>query len=436
MTLTMPAEAYVGQEFTYTLNPCANDCLGEVIVRDVVPNGATYVSSNPAAQVSGNKLVWNLGDLDAGDCGAIQVTVRANQEGSLRSCATIDALPRVCAEIRVGAPQLAIEKSGPGQATIGSQITYNVVVRNTGSATARNVVVRDAIPPGLTHASGQSSLEFPIGDLQPNESKSVPVTVTAAQRGEHCNRAVASSSNAGEVSDNACTRVVEPGLAITKTGEPKEYLNKFADYSVTVSNIGDIPLTNVVVTDNAPRETSIKSADGATISGNQATWNVGTLEPGQQKSFAVTLTSSIEGTHCNTVSATTSEGLSESAESCTIWTGLPALLLEVVDDPDPIQVGEDTVYTIRVTNQGTADDTNIKVAVTFPAELNPINAGNGQINGKTVTFPPYPRLASKASVQYRITARGASPGVTRIKVTQSSDYLISPILEEESTRVY
>jgi hypothetical protein len=45
--------------------------------------------------------------------------------------------------------------------------------------------------------------------------------------------------------------------------------------------------------------------------------------------------------------------------------GVSALLLEKGDDPDPIEVGEETTYYVRVTNQGTTDDTNVKVVVSF-----------------------------------------------------------------------
>jgi uncharacterized repeat protein (TIGR01451 family) len=71
----------------------------------------------------------------------------------------------------------------------------------------------------------------------------------------------------------------------------------------------------------------------------------------------------------------------------TVVTGISALLLENADDPDPVGVGESTVYTVKVTNQGTADDTNVRLVVEFPAELDPVTASDaGEVAGKTVTF--------------------------------------------------
>jgi uncharacterized repeat protein (TIGR01451 family) len=114
-----------------------------------------------------------------------------------------------------------------------------------------------------------------------------------------------------------------------------------------------------------------------------------------------------------------------------------ALLLEKADNPDPIQVGENTSYTVKVTNQGTADDSNVKVVVEFPAEIDPVSASNGGVvNGKTVTFPAYPRLAPKQAFEYSIVAKGARAGDARVKFVRTSDGIPAPTTAEESTRVY
>ena len=107
------------------------------------------------------------------------------------------------------------------------------------------------------------------------------------------------------------------------------------------------------------------------------------------------------------------------------------------DDPDPILVGETTTYTIRVTNQGTADDTDIKLVADFEALITPTGASNGgAIAGKKVSFPAYPRLAPRQSFTYTITAKGDSKGDHRLKVTRTSKDIPKPTVAEESTRVY
>ena len=433
MTKTAPAEATLNEPFSYELKPLANACVGNVVVTDMVPEGTELVSTEPQASVSGKTLTWNLGSMDAGESKSLKVTVKPVREGTLASCATIKADPRVCAQTFVGKPQLAIEKTGPELAQLGSDVAYNVVVKNTGTSIARNVVVTDKYPAGL---GGVGEKTYPVGDLAPGQSKSIAVTLKAAERGRHCNLAVASSSNTASVQDDACTTVVKPGLKLTKTGTPQLFINKQATYQIVAENTGDTDLTGVVVTDTPPAQTKIVSAPGATIANNVATWNVETLKAGEKKTFSIVLTSSTSGKYCNAATISTKEGLREASEACTIWNGVSAVLLEVVDDPDPLQIGESTLYTIKITNQGNSDLRDVIAVAQFAKEINPTSSQGGTVDGKTVKFPTIPTLAPKKTVTYTISAKAAEVGDHRLKVVLTESELLSPIVEEESTRVY
>jgi len=432
----MPAEASIGQEFMYEIDLAAAECVGNVVVTDMVPAGATYVRSEPPAQVNGNQLIWRFPSMDAGATQVIKVWVKADKEGTLVSCATVTADPRMCASIFVGKPALAIEKTGPETALVGTDIMYNVTVKNTGTMVVKDVELTDAVPDGLSHSSGKNMLSFTIGDLGPGQSKSVPVTLKALKAGRFCNVATATSSNAGKVSDDACTKVIQALLKVAKSGTKEQFTGRKADYAIVVSNAGDADLANVVVTDSAPAETTILTAEGASVSGNTATWTIPMLKAGENKSFKIELTARAAGTFCNRVTAA-SGALKESAEACTVWKGQAALLIEVVDDPDPIGIGVPTTITIRVTNQGTADDNNVLLLAEFEDELDPVSATNGgTVSGKKVTWAPYPRLAAKQSFEYKVVAKGVALGDHRLKVLLTSDLLKRPVTEEESTHVY
>jgi uncharacterized repeat protein (TIGR01451 family) len=332
---------------------------------------------------------------------------------------------------------LAITKTGPETAVLGAEVTYNITVRNTGNFLARQIMVKDTLPNGLSHQSGARTLDFPVGDLIPGGSKTIPVTLKTTQRGRICNPATAKGVNTAEVKAEACTLVTQPGIALVKTGDKRQFLGRRANYTITVTNKGDTTLTGVVVTDTAPAATTLVSATGASTAGNTATFNVGDLAAGQSRSFNVVLTSTTPGNHCNGATVRSAQGLTAASEACTVWEGVSALLIEVVDEPDPIQIGEQTTYNIRVTNQGTADDNNIGITATFDAEINPVSAdSNGTVSGKNVTWPAVPRLAPKQAFTYKVVGRGVSAGDHRLKVTMTSSVLSSPVTEEESTRVY
>ena len=436
LTKTMPAELTLGQEFMYQLNVYAHENVADVIVRDVVPDGAVYVRSEPAAEVSGKNLTWKFSEMDAGQAKDIRVWLRPEREGRIGSCATVFALSRACAYGVVGKPGLAIKKTGPETAILGQDIPYTITVSNPGSAVAKSVVVTDSVPDGLAHASGQTALTFNVGDLAPGQSRVLPVVLKGTKRGKHCNGASAVASNVSKVSAEACTTILVPGINLVKAGTKEQFLGKNADYTITVSNTGDTKLTNVVITDTAPLATRIVNAAGATVTGNTATWRLAELAAGEKKSFSMTLTSATAGSHCNLAAVASAEGQSARAEACTLWRGVGAILVEVVDDPDPILIGNQTTYTVRITNQGSADLVNINTTAAFPANIAPVATQQGTVTGQNVRFQTIPRLAAKGVVEFRLTARGVSVGDARVKFTFTEDGLSAPVIEEESTRVF
>lgn len=435
LTKHVPAEAALGETYESDITATAAVCAGNVVITDRIPAGASYVKSEPAATVDGNNLVWKVQDMDAGQTLNIKVWLKADQEGSLVNCAMVSADPRICAATFVGKPALSIEKTGPATATLGSDVTYNIVVKNTGSSVAKNVVVTDTVPEGLSHSSGQRDLAFTVGNLAPGQSKPLAVTLKADKRGKVCNTAVANSDNAGKVSSEACTVIQQPGLKIEKSGLKEQIIGRKANYEIVVFNTGDTALDNVVVTDNAPEGTSIVTADGASISGNTATWKIETLAAGSKKSFDVTLLGKAAGSRCNTASAS-ANGLSDNTQACTVWKGVAGVLLEMVDDPDPIQVGDSVKYTIKVTNQGFADIHNIGMVAEYGAEIDPISSPEGTVDGKTVKFPVVPVLEPKKVVTWTVLAKGVKAGDHRAKVTLTCDETKSPVTKEESTTVY
>jgi uncharacterized repeat protein (TIGR01451 family) len=439
LTKTVPAEGVLGQPVESVITVEAQQDVANAVICDVLPAGATLVKSDPAGQVDGRNVRWTFAEMDKGQKAVLKVSYKTDKEGTLANCAYLSAVPYGCARTVIGKPALTITKTGPAKALVGQDIVYSVVVKNTGSAVATGVKVVDTLPDGLVSASGEKTITTALGDLAPGAVKQIQVPVKAAKRGQFCNNAVAQSANAGEVKAEACTTVTQPMLTVAKSGTKEQFCGKMADYEIVVTNPGDEAVQNVVVTDSAPAGTRIVAAPGATISGGTATWQIPALAGGAKSTLGMTLTSATAGTLCNRVAAQTAEGLTASAEACTLWKGMPAILIEVTDDPDPLLVGEKSTYTIRVTNQGTADDTNVKIVANFAAEIDPASAAGataGTISGKTVTFAPVAVLGAKQVVTWTVVGKAAAVGDHRLKVVLSSDVLKTPVTEEESTHVY
>jgi uncharacterized repeat protein (TIGR01451 family) len=119
--------------------------------------------------------------------------------------------------------------------------------------------------------------------------------------------------------------------------------------------------------------------------------------------------------------------------------GIPAILLEVVDTIDPVEVGKDTVFIVTATNQGSATDRNVKVVATLPASMTFVS-GTGasavSASGQTVTMSPVATLAPGAKAEWRITVRAAKAEDARSRWEMTSEQFKTPVTETESTYLF
>ncbi|MCC7519528.1 MAG: DUF11 domain-containing protein [Verrucomicrobiae bacterium] len=123
----------------------------------------------------------------------------------------------------------------------------------------------------------------------------------------------------------------------------------------------------------------------------------------------------------------------------TKFEGIPAILIETQDDPDPIQLGETTTYTLRVTNQGTAEGTQIRLQCQLPEEQEFVSASGStavQANAGLVVMEVLPSLAPKAVASWQVVVKALKAGDVRFKIELSSDQFEKPISREESTHQY
>src|SRR5262249_23722565 len=119
--------------------------------------------------------------------------------------------------------------------------------------------------------------------------------------------------------------------------------------------------------------------------------------------------------------------------------GVPALLFEVVDLEDPIEVGKETTYEIRIVNTGTMHCTNVKISAAMSEGLVPgaITANvPHKIVGQTLMFEPIAKLPVKGDLIIRVKAKGMIAGDHRFKVQLSCDQLRQPVVKEESTSFF
>ena len=331
-------------------------------------------------------------------------------------------------------PELSVEAEGSNSVAVGGDLPCILVVRNTGKAAAKGVLVTDRVPAGL---GGAREIPFAVGDLAPGESRTLRVTLKGAERGRHCHVAVATASNAPTVQDEACVTVVRPSLRLTVSqGAQEQVVGRDARALISVVNDGDVLHEGMTLTVEVPEPVEVASAPGATVVGRVVTWTLAPLKPGASSEVPLVMTSSRIGSWCGKVRVVAPGGLVGVAEVCPVWKGLGGLLVEFVDVADPVPVGGEVGYSLHIRNQGTADLTHLNVSVDLDAETDPGSSPQGTIAGKKIKFPPLPKLEVGKSVSFSLTGKAVSAGNAYQKATVTADGFKDPVEETEVTTVY
>ena len=145
------------------------------------------------------------------------------------------------------------------------------------------------------------------------------------------------------------------------------------------------------------------------------------------------------GTLTNSVTVTAHCAESVNALAKTTVTAIPAVLMEVIDEDDPIEIGDRTTYAITVTNQGSADSTNISIVCVLEDNVRYVSSTGptaGSIDQNTLTFASLASLSPKAKATWRVVVAAVRPGDVRFKATLNTDQLTRSVEETEATHLY
>jgi uncharacterized repeat protein (TIGR01451 family) len=414
-----------------------------VVVRHRPSQGVTYRASEPQPTVDEGDLVWSLGTLAAGQVRRIDLQMVVQIKGPLTCQATVTFSGAASHQVQVSEPQIRVRLKAPERVLSAEPVTLLYTVSNPGDGPAETVKLRTILPEGLEHQHGRA-IEVDLGTLASKESRTLQLVCTARGSGTQKCQAVATAEGGLSSVDEAPLEIIMPKLDLALVGPKLRYIDRKATYVLKVTNPGSAPATNVVVHGVVP---ATFKYHGTTASGvydeatRTATWVLGDLQPGQSREFALEMVPSATGEHRVTAQVSSARGLKTDAETRTVVEGLPALLIEVVDTDDPVEVGADTTYEVRVANIGTKTESNVQVVCTLPEQVEFRSAKGGtnlhhSIEGREVTFEPVAKLAPRADVVYRVQVRGKTAGDVRFRVRVRADGLAEPILREESTRFY
>jgi uncharacterized repeat protein (TIGR01451 family) len=413
-----------------------------VKVFDVVPEGTQFIAANPPATpgIQGD-LSWSLGALKPGEESVVEVELAPIAEGEVGSVAVVTFDAEAGARSRATKPGLTLQVSAAKQVMIGQEVLLSIKIGNPGTGAATGVVIREQVPAGLKHSAG-AELEFEVGTLKPGETRELELALSAAQAGKIVNQ-IAARGDANLQAEAQCAlEVIAPALEITVDGPARRYLERQATYTVLVTNPGTAPAKDVELVTRLPKGMKFVQANNAgqyDPKTHSVAWSLAELPPAESGKVTLTALPIEPGEQRMRAEGRARQGLADEIEQITVVEGLAALLFEVVDVADPIEVNGETEYEIRIVNQGSKGADNVQLVATLPPELRFVSAeGPTQhaVKGQHVLFEPLGRLSPKADTSYRIAVQGTQAGDLRMKVQLQTDDMQHPVTKEESTRVY
>ncbi len=445
--------------FTVVVTNAGPSLATSVVVTDTLPAGTTFVS---AQSTQGNCTETNgvvtcdVGDLDSNTVVTLTITVTATTEGSITNTASatssrpdLNLDNNSASAVAVVNPiaDLAVSKTvSTNSVPIGSSLTYTVVVTNRGPSTVTNVVLTDALPPGVAFVSAQTSqgnnshlnnvVTCQFGALVSNATASVTINVTTTAVGPATN----SASVVSEVTDfflanNSALVIatVNPvaDLSVSKTVSTNVVvLGSNVVYTVIVTNQGPSAATSVVLTDALPATLTFISAETTAGSLQTATngegqvivsAELGTMDSQTGATLTITANAGIAGPITNIADVTSvvsdpvSANNSDFAAASVIIPSEP--LADVVvgkaASTNTILVGSNLTFTISATNHGPQPAENVVVTDLLPPQFQYLSATTSQgsfseTNG-VVTFN-LGTLAKDAAAMMTVDVKAVSDG--------------------------
>lgn len=439
-----PPMAKVGQtnEYTVLVRNACNIPVQQVLVRVRLTGAAQVVAADPKPTVDDNVLTWDVGTLMPKQEKPLQLRMTAPARGDVGAQAWVTFTGATAMKVRVREPKLAVKATGPERVLVGDATAFMLTVTNPGDGLAEQVKVSANLSAGLEHARG-SNVEFALGNLGPNESRSVQVVCLTKAGGEQTCTAGAEAAGGIKALDRAACTVVMPRLDLEARGPKLRYIDRKAVYTIRISNPGDAPAANVTINDLLPAGFKFVSADGGGQLDNATrtvSWFLGEIAPGQSHEVNVEVMCVNTGEFSHKVAAQGSRGLRVESETSTRVEGLSAMQVEVSDVEDPVELNGEATYEIRITNAGSITETEVKLACALPIDKLQFKSGTGPTavrfeNGEVIC-EPLPRLTPRADAVYRVTVKCKAAGTAHFKARVTSAAVTEPLTKEEATRIY
>ena len=410
----------------------------------VLPTGLEFVSAANSPTVNGSNVTWDLGTITTDASVSVNLTAKGIQTGdqviNYRAAPGegLSASTSTTTEVMRGG--LEVTKTGPAQADLGSQVTYTIDVKGVGGIGASTGIrLVDTVPTGMSFVSAASraatlttsgnQVTIALGTLNLHQKTSVEIVLQANQTGAWTNQVTVTSAEGASATDEATTTVVQPELALTKTGPATALLNAEFEYTITVTNNGNGAATGTMVVDTLPAGLEYVSSDPAgTVSGSASTvtWDVGDLDPGASSIITLTVRGTADAAQENVATASSGGNTLQPEARATTVVLVPGITVEKTGRA-AFSVGNQATYTLTASNAGNIPLTGVTITDTIAAGMSYVSsnlAGTASDDRAKVTWD-IGDLAVGASTSVLVTLQGDQTGSVTNTASASADQGVS-----------
>jgi uncharacterized repeat protein (TIGR01451 family) len=437
------AAVKVGNPVDYTLvvKNTSGGPVQKVTVQVRVPHPVNVLTAEPKAEGAEGVLMWDLGTFLPKQERRIQLKMMSPNRGDIACQAWVTFTGSSVMRMLVREPKLLVKVTMPKEILVGDAANIVMTVSNPGDHPAEKVKITANLGEGLESVRG-NKLNYEIGTLAAGETRTLQFPFVSKLAGEQKCEAFAEADGGLKATDNSGLMVIQPRVDLEVVGPKRRYLDRKAVYGFKVTNPGNAPATNVFITDVVPAGFKFVQADNGgqhDFATNSVKWFIGEIAPGQSKEVKAEFLAVSMGDHVHKVIANASRGIKSEHEMKTIVEGLSAIEMEATATENPIEVGAETTFEIKVLNAGTGSETDVKLICTIPPQMK-LKSATGptkyDIVGNELIFQPMPKLTHRADCVYKVTVTATEVGDVRFKTAVTTSTMVDPLIKVVAVKVY
>lgn len=435
-----PVAVSMGQPARYEIivSNVGAESANQVRVEEDLADGIRYLGGNPQPVLQGSKVVWNLEPLAPGAKHHLILDLQATSAGEVSGQTSVSLAGGV--KTRVTAPVMELTATGPGRVAVGKTAPFEIKLTNAAKQKLTGLVMQVTMGAGLRHVLGKT-VEADVGDVEPGDTRTIQLPLEAEQAGRHAVEVRVRGSDGQEAVAQGSVLVGNPALTLQLETLGQVRIDQDCELAIEVGNFTSQLSRNIIVTDTLPEGLEFVSASDRGLYRavtRSVHWVVEALPAGQTRTLKLRVRPKTADSHVHRVTAQSREGLRAQAEGAVSIEGQGRLSLKIIKRDELVQVGRETMYEIRVINEGTTADTGVELRVVLPAGMVLRSAQGpvpGRMEGQTIVFQALEKLEGRRQAIYQVTAQAQAAGELRFRAELSSEQLRTPLIQEERTRV-